>query len=349
MAKETNIELKVGVLVLVCAGLLMGFIWVLGDFGGGSSYVVHVDYPTASDIKPGAPIKVAGVGAGKVQKVEYWGGKRDPEVGRHVTVRVTLGLEEAVGTTLHEDAQFYISTLGVLGEKYVEVDPGTPTKPSLPNGAKVVGQPPLRMEILAQQLTRVAGVVTRILESNEGHLTGLVKHADETLVAARRAVDHADEVLTENRPGVKKVIDWAAAAGPQVDKLLGSARHAIGDGGAVRRTVENTEKLTGTLRREAGPILADAKAAAGNVRAYSGQLRKEPTAKVLLGAQQHAQIAGVLTKADGAMKDVKSMTGQVRDGKGSLGGVVSDNELFMDVKLLVKDLKRHPWKFIWRE
>jgi len=26
-----------------------------------------------------------------------------------------------------------------------------------------------------------------------------------------------------------------------------------------------------------------------------------------------------------------------------------DNELFMDMKLLLKDLKRHPWKFIWRE
>ena len=71
MAKETSIELKVGALVFICAALLGGFVWILGDFGGGSEFVVHVDYPTASNIKPGAPIKVAGVNAGKVQLVEY--------------------------------------------------------------------------------------------------------------------------------------------------------------------------------------------------------------------------------------------------------------------------------------
>lgn len=349
MAKESSIELKVGLLVFICTALLVGFVWVLGDFGGGSEHVVHVDYITASDIKPGAPIKVAGVGAGKVQKVEYWGGKKDPEIGRHVIVRVTLGMETAVGTTLHEDARFYISTLGVLGEKYIEVDPGTPTKPLLPNGAKVVGMPPLRMEVLAQQLTRVAGVVTRILESNEKHLTGLIQHADETLVATRKAVDHADQVILANRDGIKTVIGGVSGSVKRVDKLLASAQHAIGDGGGVRRTIDNTQHLTGTLKREAGPILVAAKAAASNVRAFSAKLRQEPTAKVLLGSQQHQQIAAVLRKADGAVGDVKAMTGNVRDGKGSLGGVVGDNELFMDVKLLVKDLKRHPWKFIWRE
>lgn len=349
MAKETSIELKVGALVFVCTALLFAFIWVLGDFGGGSGHVVHVDYNTASDIKPGAPIKIAGVNAGKVQKVEYWGGRKDPDVGRHVIVRVTLGMEAAMGSTLHEDARFYISTLGVLGEKYVEVDPGTPTKPSLPNGAKVVGMPPLRMEILAQQLTRVAGVVTRILEDNEPHLAGLIKHADETLIATRKTVDHADQLILENKDGIKQVIDRVGGTSERVDKLIASAQSAIGDGGSARRTIQNAESLTGSLKREVGPILGDVKATTRNARVFSGKLQAEPTAKVLLGEAQHRQIAGVLSNADGAVKDVKAMTGNVRDGKGSLGGVVSDNELFMDVKLLVKDLKRHPWKFIWRE
>ena len=349
MAQETSIELKVGLLVFVCTALLLAFVWVLGDFGGGSEHVLHVDFTTASDIKPGAPIKVAGVNAGKVQKVEYWGGKRDPDVGRHITVRVTLGLDGVVGSTLHEDAQFYISTMGMLGEKYVEIDPGTPTKPSLANGAKVVGVPPLRMEILAQQLTRVAGVVTRILESNEKHLTGLIQHADETLIATRKTVDHADQLILDNKDGIRDIISRIGGTAQKVDKVIDSAQHAIGDGGSMRRTLSNTEHLTGTIKRGVGPILGETKAAAANVRAFAGKLRKEPTAKVLLGNQQHQQIAGVINKASGAAGDVKAMTGQVRDGKGSLGGVVSDNELFMDVKLLVKDLKRHPWKFIWRE
>ncbi len=349
MAKETSIELKVGALVFICTGLLVVFVYVLGDFGGGSGHVLHVDYETASDIKPGAPVKVAGVNAGKVQNVEYWGGRKDPDVGRHVIVRVTVSVDVAVGATLHQDARFYISTMGVLGEKYVEIDPGSPSKPSLASGAKVVGMPPLRMEILAQQLTKVAGVVTRILETNEGHLTGLLKHADETLVATRKTVVHADEVILENRDGIKNIVSGLNGTTTKVDKLVSAAHNGIGDGSTVKRSLHNVESLTGRLDRESGPVLSDVKHTAANVKAFSGQLRKEPTAKVLFGEQGHQKIAGVITKADGAVADVKAMTGQVRDGKGSLGGVVNDNELFMDVKLMVKDLKRHPWKFIWRE
>lgn len=349
MAKEKSIELKVGALVFVCTTLMVWFIWMLGDFGGGSEYLIHVDYPTASDIKVGAPVKVAGVSAGKVQRVEYWGGRKDEASGRHVTVRVTLGLEKPVGETLHADARFYISTLGMLGEKYVEVDPGTPTEASLPTGAAVVGMPPLRMEILAQQLTRVASVVTRILETNEGHLTGVLKHADEALVATRKTVEHADSLILDNRDAVKSVLGRIDGASENADKLIHSARHALGDGSGVRRSIDNVESLTGTLKREATPILADVRQTAAGARAFTGRLKKEPMAKVMLGDEQHGQIGAAISKADGAVADVKAMTGQVRGGKGSLGGVVADNELFMDIKLLVKDLKRHPWKFIWRE
>ena len=349
MAKEKSLELKVGALVFVCTALLVGFVWVLGDFGGGSAFIVHVDYPTASDLKVGAPIKVAGVSTGKVQAVEYWGGRKDDEVGRHVTVRVTLGFEEAIGPTLHKDARFYISTLGMLGEKYVEVDPGSPGQPSLASGAKMVGMPPLRMEILAQQLTKVASVVTRILESNEDHLTGLLKHADETLLATRKAVTDADTVILENRQTIKTVLARLDSTGANVHKLVDSARHAIGDGGGVRRSIDNVETLTGTLRKEAGPLLSDARQTAAGAKAITARLKSGPMAEVMLGKRQHTQIGAAIAKADGAVGDVKAMTGKVRGGKGSLGGVVADNELFMDVKLLVKDLKRHPWKFIWRE
>ena len=155
-----SLEIKVGALVLLCSGLLFAFIWVLGDFGGGSGFQLHIDFDTASDMKPGAPVKVAGVAAGKVAKVEYWGGRRDEEVGRRVVVRISCTIDPDIGATLHENARFYISTQGMLGEKYIEVDPGTFERPVLASGAKMVGRPPLRLEVLGQRLAKVSAAIS---------------------------------------------------------------------------------------------------------------------------------------------------------------------------------------------
>ena len=351
-----SLEIKVGALVLLCTGLLFAFIWVLGDFGGGSGFQLHVDFDTASDMKPGAPVKVAGVSAGKVDRVEYWGGRRDEEVGRRVVVRITCTLDAAIGATLHEDAAFYISTQGMLGEKYIEVDPGSFERPVLASGAKTVGRPPLRLEVLGQRLSKVSAAVARILEDNEGSLSSLFRHADETMLVAKKTVQDADQLIVDNRDTVKLVLDRLDQTGAKVERVVDSVHSGIGDGGTIRRSLGNVEALTGTARRDSAPVLQDARKISGELRRYSARLNQEPTSQVLLGQRGHDKVIGVIehtdkvvAQADSAAGDIKAITASARQGKGTVGGVLMDNELFMDIKLMVKDLKRHPWKFIWRE
>src|SRR5690606_27558546 len=123
---ERGIEVKVGILITVCVGLLVAFVMLLGDFGVAGGAPLYLDVPTSADLKPGAPVKVAGVPAGKVMEVAYRGGALDEKTGRRVYVRVKLEVDEQKLATIYEDASFYITTQGVLGEKYVEIDPGTP-------------------------------------------------------------------------------------------------------------------------------------------------------------------------------------------------------------------------------
>lgn len=354
--KEKSIEVKVGALVLVCAALLIGFVVVLGDVGGSSGFRIPVDYETASDIKPGAPVKVAGVAAGKVAKVEYWGGKSDPKTGRRVTVRVYLDVDPEKGKTLHENAQFYISTQGLLGEKYIEIDPGTFERPVLRAEVAQVGVPPLRMEVLGQQLTKVAGTLTRLLENNEKVVGDILQHTDQTVLDAKKAVNDADALIVDNRETVKRVIDRLDHTSEKVDSMVVALEGAIGDGKQIKRTLASAERVATKADAAADPILRDAKAVARNTRILTEKLRDRPTTEVLLGDQGHGKVVGMLDKVDGtlgkadkALDDVQAVTESARKGKGTIGGLLMDNELFMDLKLLLKDLKRHPWKFIWRE
>lgn len=354
--KEKSIEVKVGALVLVCTALLVAFVFLLGDFGGAAGFRIPVDFPTASDIKPGAPVKIAGVTAGKVQNIEYWGGKLDPKVGRRVTVRVWLDVDPEKGKTLHDDAQFFISTQGILGEKYVEIDPGDYAKPILQAERAREGIPPLRMEILGQQLTKVAGAITRILEDNENVVHDVLTHADQTILSTKKTVEDADQLILDNRDAVKAIVARLDKTSEKVDKMVTVLEASIGDGKQIRRSLKNVENVTADLDENVGPALKDARAIARNLRSLSEQLRDKPTAEVLLGVKGADKVIaaldraeGAIGKVDGVVDDVKAVTANARSGKGTVGGLLMDNELFMDLKLLLKDLKRHPWKFIWRE
>ena len=126
--QERGIEVKVGLLILTALGLLAAFVVVLGNFSLSRGFSFFVDFDFSGNLQAGAPVKVAGIKLGKVQRVDYLAGKKDPATGRRVYVRVKVWVDERVRGTVFEDAEFFINTRGVLGEQYLEVVPGTPGK-----------------------------------------------------------------------------------------------------------------------------------------------------------------------------------------------------------------------------
>src|SRR4051794_33245298 len=91
---ERSVALKVGALILVAAGLLIGFIATLGNFSLGGGYRFSVDFDFSGSLQAGAPVKISGIKVGKVERVDFWGGKLDPAVNRRVQVRCTVWVED---------------------------------------------------------------------------------------------------------------------------------------------------------------------------------------------------------------------------------------------------------------
>ncbi len=123
--RERGLEFKVGLLILVSSAILLGFIFVLGNFSLRSGFELELDYDYIGSLQPGAPVKVSGIKVGKITDVEFRGGKLDPVLGQRVQVRVTAWVEDRVRDAIRADAEFFINTAGVLGEQYLEVVPGT--------------------------------------------------------------------------------------------------------------------------------------------------------------------------------------------------------------------------------
>ena len=109
-----RLELAVGVFV-VLGVLSMGYLALkLGklELVGGGYYDIHAEFSSASGLKPGAPVEIAGVQVGRVKTI----GLIDSQAS------VTLALQS--GIEIYSDAIASIKSRGIIGEKFMELSPG---------------------------------------------------------------------------------------------------------------------------------------------------------------------------------------------------------------------------------
>ncbi|MDH5739346.1 MAG: outer membrane lipid asymmetry maintenance protein MlaD [Nitrospira sp.] len=111
---KSKLELVVGVFVLV--GIVaLGYLSIkLGklEIIGGDLYEVEALFNSASGLKPGATVEIAGVEVGRVKTISL---KEDQAI-------VKLAVQN--GTRLYSDTIASIKTRGIIGEKFLALSPG---------------------------------------------------------------------------------------------------------------------------------------------------------------------------------------------------------------------------------
>jgi len=124
--KKYSVETIVG--IFVAAGLLcVGYMTVkLGNisFFREDPHVLYARFSSVSGLKVGSPVEIFGIQVGSVQKIEM-----DPE--KEVAL-VQLGIKK--GIKVYEDASASIKTAGLIGDKFIKVDPGGSTNLLKPGG-----------------------------------------------------------------------------------------------------------------------------------------------------------------------------------------------------------------------
>ncbi|MDP6946265.1 MAG: MlaD family protein, partial [Myxococcota bacterium] len=303
---------------------------------------LFLDVPTSANLKPGAPIKIAGVLSGRVAGVEYRGGVYDGAVDRSVFVRVHLKIDTHKIPTLHRDAVFYITTQGVLGEKYVEIDPGSLDQEVLKPGDILEGEPPLRLEIMAHNANRLLSALARIVRDNEEVLDEILSETLVLVRTARSATERVDGLLENNESKVGDILDELLQLERDASTLIASAQTALGDGKDVNRTVVEVERLAREVRTQIKPVIKE-------LRATLSRYHDLANTGVDTVEEARGKVGSLLTKGEGVVTDVASIVSDTRKGKTSLGALLNDKEIYDDVREMLKDLKRHPWKFLWKE
>jgi phospholipid/cholesterol/gamma-HCH transport system substrate-binding protein len=180
-------EAKVGGLIVATLLVAVAFAWAIGVKNPFTRAVEYqVTYNFAGGIEVGSPVRVSGIKVGKVEQIDFFVpvdptgviGLKEPgsvadEPGAAAVVplrlRISVLKEAAVG--IRRDSRFYINLAGIIGERYIEITPGSREAEPLRPGELIAGVDPPRIDQLISQSFDLAGKLKEIIEDNKGDLT----------------------------------------------------------------------------------------------------------------------------------------------------------------------------------
>jgi phospholipid/cholesterol/gamma-HCH transport system substrate-binding protein len=172
------------------------YLGVLNPFSNADE--LNVTYNFAGGIEVGSPVRVMGVKVGKVKEMHFDPDMKD-ENGNEVKLRIKISISKKAWSTVRKDSKFFINLAGVIGEKFLEISPGSMTEPALKPNDTVRGEDPPRIDQLISQSYGLAGKVIDFMERNEGTVTntidrldGLLKNLNKTLVLLEKVTDDRD-------------------------------------------------------------------------------------------------------------------------------------------------------------
>jgi phospholipid/cholesterol/gamma-HCH transport system substrate-binding protein len=334
-----KLELKVGLLVVASMLLLTGFVVLLGNFSLRGGYRIEVDFNFSGNIQSGAAVKISGIKVGKVEQVRFMGGQKDEKTGKRVYVRVVAFVEDRVREAIRQNAEFFVNTQGVLGEQYLEIQPGTFDKPPLDPTNPVTGVDPPRTDLIISRLYEFLDSITSLLRDDKDVIRDFLK-------SGASVVRTLDGILKENQAQIGRLLGNVDGLTREASQLLGSIRAGVGNASQLKATLSNIEALSGSIRRDIDPLIAKAKKAldgVNNLTSVVGPGEKEKLVKAL------DELISVSNKASAIASDAQVVMADIKKGKGTAGALIVDQQIYDDLKELVRDLKRNPWKFFWKE
>ena len=294
--------------------------------GGDSRLMLRATFKDASPLLEGNDVRLRGVKVGTVATMKVVDG------GAEVMIEL-----EREALPVHEDARLQIRPVSLLGERYVELDPGSSEAPVLSDGARLgpdqTGSSVDLDEVLsaldaptAAGLTSILGTlgdgldgngpaVRRALEklapalTDTGALTTILRDQNQTLGTLVESLSQvASGVSANGGKDVERVVDAANVLLQQTQINEGAFREMLAE---LPTTMRQAQKTLGILETTAGaavPTLRKLRPTVADLDVIAGELRTfADAADPALGA-----LNPVLKKAEALIKEARPVAELLR-------------------------------------
>ncbi len=290
--RKGTTETVVGVFVLMSLLLLLAGVILIGRQQNifERRYMITGEFDSVAGLQAGAEVHLAGINVGFVQDIKFSADDR---------VMVTMSVSSRHSARIRGDSVASIKTMGLMGDRYVEITVGTGTEPAIVPGGSMQttelfelgdlleqAQPTLEnlenairnVSILTDELADPSGEVGTILENIEALTTdaregkgtiGALLMRDDIYLKTEKVLDTTQEAM-ENFRDVSGTVKEASGELPEIVATVSSS---------VAKFDEFSEKATraadgiADMADSGREMMEDMRATAANLRSASEDIK----------------------------------------------------------------------------
>jgi len=342
-------QLKVGLTVLV-SSITLGILILLMSGTGGvltRKITLRSYFDNAGGLREGAPVRLQGVDVGNVSGIRVVS-----EPARRLTpVEVTLKVSTKYHDNLRKDSVTTLSTAGVLGETYIDIDSALAKGPETQEG-----------DVLLTRETPQIEDVVRASQSTLQNLDALEKRLDRILAFVESGQGSIGKVIYD--PTLYNRVNAAVSQFQGLVSDVTSGKGSIGkllvDDELYRKANATVDKLNVVIddlnagKGTAGKFLKDptlyntANDTIANVKKLTDDVNAGKGALGLMARNQE-----FANKLQNTMSKLSDLSDRLNSGEGTIGKLLQDpsvynntNQLLQDTQELVKAIRQNPKKYL---
>jgi len=365
-AHSLSREVKVGLVILAALAVLALGVFLIGDRNNLFKRKTHyyIELSSAQGLKPGNPVQLNGVDVGTIDKVIL---PQNP-VKERITLWISVDRAYAerirgprqlgqVGENPPSKAR--IKTLGLLGDKYIEISFGAPEYPAIPPDGQIQAAEPTNVDALVAsgedvmdnvvEISHSLSMVLGRLERGQGFLGELLSDSESSRRLKVSLLNTADtlnrvanKLETGNGPvprllNDRKMADRLSASLDRLEALLAQAQNGPGlvpgllNDPAMKAKVDTTLDNLSQVSRD--------------LHAFTADLDKnEGLLPRLVNDKAYAQ--EVTGKVQSIVNHLDDATAKLSEGKGTAAQLLNDPKVYdavNDILLGVNDSRFLRW------
>ncbi len=325
----------------------MVLIFLMSGSGGWFTHkiTIHSYFDNAGGLREGAPVRLAGVDIGNVKSVRIVSGHPA------TPVEVTMKVNTKYAFNLRKDSVTVLSTAGVLGETFVDIDSSAARGPEAADDDTLAsrGEPDIQDVVRASQgtLQNMDALLKRVdrilafVESGQGSIG--------KVIYSPTLYDQLQATVVEFKGLVDDIQNGKGSLGPLFtsDEAYKKAMDAIDKVNAMVTDLQEGKGTAGKLLKD--PELYDnANKTIANVRQLTDDIN---AGKGTLGKLSHDQ--EFANKLQITMNNLSALTESLQKGEGTAGMLLKDpklynnsNEMLVETRELVKAIRENPKKYL---
>jgi phospholipid/cholesterol/gamma-HCH transport system substrate-binding protein len=342
-------QLRVGITVIFASLVLALLLFLMSGTSGLFSHRITLVsfFDNASGLRVGAPVRLSGVDIGNVIGIRIV-----PDKDKQITpVEIIMKVSTKYSFNLRRDSITSLSTAGVLGETFMDID-----------SSQAIGPPARNGDTLPTRVHPDFNEVVRSSQSTLQNMDALLKRADRILAFAESGKGSLGKFiydptlydrLSQTVAELKQVAD-------EIAKGQGSLGKLINSNDAYDKFVATLDKMNAVVddlqqgKGTAGKFLKDpalydnANQTVANLKRVSEDLNAgKGTAGRLLKDEELAK------KIDTTMTKLAALTSDLEAGKGTAGKLFKDdtlynnaNHMLEETQNLIKAIRQDPKKYL---